>query len=342
MGHVITFCIRDLDRATLFKFIGEIHMPLFFFISGWFTFGLKSDGTLKKPKLGPRAKQLLLPMVAVSSLWIVYFPHSGLETPFDSTFSGLWFNESKNGYWFTLCLFEMIALYALIRPVFGRVRTLFGSVAVGICSWISLIVVSYILNGQDVANLLGLIQLTTYWPAFAFGMIASRCRSGFERVTESPVWTTVALIVGAFVLYYVSWYWEFPLSKFCEKTFGSFQLDLITARALLHICLAVIAIAIIAPWTAKAYANLQPGQRPGVWIRIWTYLGVNSLGIYLLHYFFLFPMGIWRENLAALNVGFVPLFVVSVLWSVAIIVVVLGIIRVISISRPLSLLLTGK
>ena len=103
MGHVLTMCVRSIDRATVFKIIGQIHMPLFFFISGWFAYREDARGLPVLPKLRSRALQLLVPMVVVSSLWIYYFPHSGLESPLDSTWCGLWSNEWKNGYWFTRC-----------------------------------------------------------------------------------------------------------------------------------------------------------------------------------------------------------------------------------------------
>ena len=38
IGHVLTMCIRDIDSAVLFKLVEKIHMPLFFFISGYFTY----------------------------------------------------------------------------------------------------------------------------------------------------------------------------------------------------------------------------------------------------------------------------------------------------------------
>ena len=79
MGHVLTMCVRSIDRATVFKIIGQIHMPLFFFISGWFTYRLAGDGRVKMPSIKPRAKQLLLPMLVVSALWIYHFPHSGQQ-----------------------------------------------------------------------------------------------------------------------------------------------------------------------------------------------------------------------------------------------------------------------
>lgn len=60
MGHVLTMCIRDIDAATLFKIIGEVHMPIFFFISGWFTYKATADGRIRRPDLRRRAMQLLV------------------------------------------------------------------------------------------------------------------------------------------------------------------------------------------------------------------------------------------------------------------------------------------
>ena len=38
MGHALTMCIRGIDAAFLFKLIGQVHMPIFFFISGFLTY----------------------------------------------------------------------------------------------------------------------------------------------------------------------------------------------------------------------------------------------------------------------------------------------------------------
>ena len=331
MGHVITICVRDIDRTTLFKFISEIHMPLFFFISGWFTYGVK-NGKLKAPRLGARAKQLLLPMIVVSTLWIFYFPHSGLQSPFDSSFEGLWCSVGKNGYWFPLCLFEIIVVYALIRPLFGRIRGVFGSILFGTAIWVVLIAVAIVFDGTPIGEIAGLPMLATYWAPFFIGVIASRHRDGFMRLTQSPVATTLSLLVGGFALYYTCWFWEFPLPD-CFVWIS---------RGLLHIALAIVAIAVVAPWVNNEYAALQPGQQPGRWVRLWTYLGVNSLGIYLLHYFFLFPMGILRPTLEGLNVSFVPMFVLSAVVAAVVILITLGLMRIISVSKPLSTLLIGK
>ena len=110
MAHVVTMGIRGIDQSFIFRLFKMVHMPLFFFIAGWFTYRVTADGAVRLPQLGKRAERLLLPMVAVSTLWIFAFPHTGLQSPMESTFAGLWTDSWKNGYWFTFVLFELIAV----------------------------------------------------------------------------------------------------------------------------------------------------------------------------------------------------------------------------------------
>ena len=51
MGHVITMCIRGLDAAFIFKLIEQVHMPIFFFISGYFTYKASAERTFITPGL---------------------------------------------------------------------------------------------------------------------------------------------------------------------------------------------------------------------------------------------------------------------------------------------------
>lgn len=333
MGHVLTMCIRGIDNAPLFKFIGEIHMPLFFFVSGWFTFRLRPDGTLKRPGIGSRATRLLIPMVVVSSLWIWYFPHSGLESPIESTFKGLWLNVWKNGYWFTLCLFELILVYAALTPLYGKARKPGVTSLLSLGVWAVLIGIYRLLQGSDVAAFLGLELVATYWPAFIFGYIASRFRNIFDKAITRPLPTAFALIAGSLTMYYICWWWEFP----GKELFAANESNLVLARPLLHVCLAIVAFAVFKPAVERATAD---GREPR-WVRCWSYIGVNSLGIYLLHYFFLFPAGGIRDFLISLNLGFVPLFFAAAVCAAMIVCVTLGVMKVIAINGPLNFLLTG-
>lgn len=325
MGHVITFCVREIDRAAIFKFIGEIHMPLFFFISGWFTW---HGG--RGPSLGKRALQLLVPMVVCSSLWVWYFPHSGLESPLDSTFCGLWGSEWKNGYWFTLVLFEIILVYAFVRPMLCKCKGLLTEALL----WLSVFAVLYAADmatkGSVFNSWMSLSVTSTFLLVFALGVVAARHSSGFMMLVRKPAVYSAAMIIGAVTLYMRCWYWEFPAM--------SLQLVSIAVALALHASLAIIGVGITAPWAAVAFS----GEKPRPLAAIWAYIGRKSLAIYLLHYFFLFPLGSMREALMSVNVAFVPVLVFSAIVAAVIIGVVLCVERVLQPSPVLSWLLCGS
>lgn len=339
MGHVLTMCVRNIDSATIFKFIGQIHMPLFFFISGWFTFKLLDNGKVRIPNLRQRAIQLLVPMVVMSTLWFFYYPNSGLQSPMDSTFNGMWTNLWKNGYWFTLVLFEIILIYSAIAPVFGRMKTLGSQLVLTAAVWCLLGVLQFCILPQTVVDYMSSYLVVKFFPVFMTGAIAARNRETFNRMTASGPVLTTALVAGSFLLYFSCWWWNFSLK---EGTL--LEILLMIAGALFHGCLAIVAIGVVKPWSENIYA--EPVRCPSMvsgqfWGNIWQLLGRKSLAIYLLHYFFLFPLGFCRETLISMNLGFVPLFVFSAAIAAAIVAVVLFVDTIISASPALALLMTG-
>lgn len=325
MGHVLTMCVREIDRAALFKFLGEIHMPLFFFISGWFTMRISDDGRIVRPGLSKRFFQLLVPMVAMSSLWVWYFPHSGLQSPLNSTFQGLWLDEWKNGYWFTMTLLEVILIYTLIVPVLNRCRGLLLSSTLILAVWAALLVLCEVLP----AEFLGVssFRLTVrFFPVFVAGALAARYKDGFGKLCAKGSTVTVALIAGAALLYFICWPWEFK--SVTEGQLG--ELTVTVARSTFHILLAILAISLVRTWGDTTLT------------RPWQYMGRKSLAIYLMHYFFLFPMGIFRETLVSMGLGFTPLFVFSAVCAACIIAVTLMMESIISKSPLLSAILIGN
>lgn len=330
MGHVITMCVREIDHTKLFKFIEHVHMPMFFFISGWFAYKVNSDGAPVCPSPAGRAKRLLLPMLAVSTLWIFYAPQTGIESPLDSTIKGLWFNVWKNGYWFTLVLFEIFLIYAATLPVLRRCKSVAGCAAVAAAVWGVLIVCEAFVVPPAISSLLSLELLVSFYPAFAFGVVARRYSQSFMSAVHKSGYQTVAIIILCLCMYLCCWPWEFNLNR----------LSIIALNALLHIALVFPALAVFEHWSNNAFAPQAGVLARGV-ASCWQYIGQKSLAIYLLHYFFLFPMGGFRQTLLSFSVSFVPMLVFTAFWAACIIGVVLLVEKFLQPSRLLTRLLTG-
>lgn len=330
MGHVLTMCIRDIDSAVLFKFVEKIHMPIFFFISGYFTFKLCDGNRVNKPDLLSRAKQLLVPFFIVSALWIYYFPNSGLQSPFISTWEGLFFSVGKNGYWFTLCLFEIIAIYWIVASILSFCKKIISRIGVIIVVWLALNALTKYVIPEQVNVLLGTSLLCEFFPIFMLGALARAERDSFDKITASNIWVTVAMLLGSVLMYLACWPWEINLSN-----------DMVViVKQLLYMCVIVVAISVVKPWGENAFCEYRPN---GTFMaRLWEYLGTQSLAIYLLHYFFLFPMAVLREPLIGMNLNLVPTLIVAAFFASIIISVTLCVNHIISKSKLLALILTGK
>lgn len=321
MGHVLAICVRGIDRAALFKLIGEVHMPLFFFISGYFTYKRLPDGKIAVPDYFRRAVQLLVPMVAVSTIWIYYYPSSGLESPFTSTFSGLWTDAGKNGYWFTPVLFALMVIYGLCTPLLTVFKSATGRIAAIVVVWAAMLW-GYTFVSSYWAGILSLEFLVRFFPVFMFGALAREYADSFRRIYTSPLAMTLGLPAAVFLLWYVGWYWLFPSIP---------AMALEPARSLLHLALVAVGFSAAASWA----------ETDTFFTRLWTLLGRKSLGIYLLHYFFLFPMGCVRPALEAMNLAIVPLTVFSAVVAAAVVAMVLLVMYLLAKAPWLNCILTG-
>lgn len=325
MGHVIAICIRDIDNAFLFKLIDRIHMPIFFFIAGYFSYKV----LFKAPDIKKRAIQLLIPFFVVSALWVVYYPHSGLQSPLSTTFSGMYHDVWKNGYWFTLVLFEICLIYALSTFVLRKLGNFWLRLMFIIVVWIGLYF-SQRLVGHNVAVLLSLGFVVKFYTVFFLGVFMRERDDVFKRLNASSTFFTIVLIIGAYLMYMSAYSWEFDCIG--ERT-------LLAINIALTMCVALIAVRLAQVWSGKVYCVSPDGNRIA---RMWTYLGKESLSIYLLHYFFLFPLTFMQQPMRVMELGFVPCLVVSMVVAAVIVAVTLGANYIISQSKLLSLLLTGK
>lgn len=321
MGHVLMMGVRQIEVSPFLKVLGTVHMPLFFFISGYMA--RRSAGV---PHLGRRALRLLVPMLAASSLWIVLFPYTGLESGFEGGFPALWTSEYKWGYWFTLVLFEITVLYALSLPSFRTVHNPWW--ALGYIAFASVLLYQgAAFVPAKMAEVLSLNLVITYFPAFMFGAWCRQFDGLFQRAVGNPHVYTACLLVLIGCLRVACWSWEF------EPT------TVMAAQWLLHPCLAIVAVALIRPWSTAVYSLKPDGNRA---TRVWCLLGRKSLAIYLLHYYFLFPMGCCRQALLSTSLGIVPLAVFSAVVACAVIAAALLLDCIIERSSLLKFLFSGQ
>ncbi len=323
-GHVLTMCIREIDQAFAFKLIGEIHMPLFFFISGFFIYKSNDKYQFVTPRLGRKFIQLILPLLTVGSLWILYFPHSGLDSPLKPGFEGFWSDPWKNGYWFTLCLFEITLLYTVSSVIFRHIKSYPLQIIITTVIWV-LTNIAAIYLPDTICNAIGFTWIITFFPIFMFGVYAKKYEKDFMTLIGKPTVTAISVVGAAITLYMICYPWEFSFMNYAGR---------ISLKMIFHLCLVCFCV-----YTTKSWTENRPNNTV---IREISHLGQNSLSIYLLHYFFLFPMAFLQEPLRNMGLGFAPTITIASVAAAIIISFALLADYLISRNRFLALILLGK
>ena len=109
--HLFTMGMRDGEyTSSITPFIQLYFMPLFFFVSGYFS--AKIGNIQKVAELKPivlkKTRNLLVPTIVMFTLCVLYFRMNYVDCIIDSF---------KGGYWFTYVLFCISILYAVLTIV---------------------------------------------------------------------------------------------------------------------------------------------------------------------------------------------------------------------------------
>ena len=335
MGHALTMCVRGLDAAFLFKFIGQVHMPVFFFISGYLTYKANEEKHFLTPGLKKRFIQLIIPFLVITPLWVWYFPHSHLESPLSDNLPDLYRAYWKDGYWFTLCLFELCLLYIPISAILQRVKHTFVQILVLLVVYGALIGLSLTFADEEAnVDYAGFGLLASFFPVFMMGVMAHRLKEGFQQLVHNQWALTAAMVVFAVAFYSIAYPWDMPGGETIWT-----QLQFVT-MPMMHFALIMVAIAMIEPWSNKEYRT--EGHQPSAIAKYFNFLGHESLGIYLLHYFFLFPLTMLQEPLKEMGMATVPLAALSMVVAFCVIAITLLVIHALKRSKVTALLFLGQ
>lgn len=263
--HFLLFVFCDEYGAE--SFFIRFRMPLFFFVSGFFSYSTLYDFPRFKRRVGNRLQRQLLPTLAVGA---IYFTMSIFVSGGRITWLGIFLDETKMGYWFTLSLVEVFVVFAVIAHLLYRLKLTGRQQTV---AWIVILVVVQCVKTvfdhtlmsipSDVRLFIDFFSIhhsVYFMPFFFFGVACRACEDRFFACL-SRLWI-VALFYVLFAMSAVATSHE-------------------------YICLFVSAYSGVMMVAGTFYA-LRGMIRPGHWF--WgrlIYAGKNTLPIYLYHYFFL-------------------------------------------------------
>lgn len=274
-------------------FFCQFRMPLFFFISGFVLYKADQIWNLKSSLvfLAQKFKVQIISTLLFLGLFSYIFNQSFVESltaPF------------KNGYWFTIALFEFFVLYVIFNKIIEKFKG----------SWIYDILLFAIgfgvyaltpkMGNSLAANCLGFIHLK-YFIFFTVGVIAKRNWDNLKCLFGNSVFTGINILVF------------FILGIVALKKHVFYSADVI---------IAITGILTIFAFFYKHQDSFTTETKIG---RILQYIGKRTLDIYLLHYFFLprnlHVVGEWfTENTNPTLVFFASLSLAAMVVSLCLIV----------------------
>ena len=263
--HVLLRCGYN-DIFSFNDVFVVFRMPLFFFVSG---FVLYNDKKIWDLKFSSQFLHKKFNVQIVSTLLFLLLS----DLIFQNNVIDSLFSFVKNGYWFTIALFEFFVLFALIEFFICKFKIkkhesviliLFALVVV-FTPFLSYILPSWNLNECKLYNLFGVKQFY-FFIYFIFGVLVRKHFGYFEKYVFSDKTFALFLIV-------------FTLSFVCNYLYNSSTSLLIIARLLGAFLGILIVFSVF-----KKYSSFCETSFVGKSLQ---YIGRRTLDIYLLHYFFL-------------------------------------------------------
>ncbi|MEG1517380.1 MAG: acyltransferase family protein [Raoultibacter sp.] len=277
LGHLVTVSAIRIP-------IDFIHMPVFFFISGWFFVKVfESDAADFPSQVGRKAKRLLVPFLVWSFIALVFnvtlwYVGGGMQTGsiFDyvATQAVDIFIHLRS-LWFLLVLFATFCYLLVCRFIAQKMHI--NRYAVALVGW--LVAYVFLPDNYD-ASFFGLYKFEWLFPLFLAGcwLKGSSVAISAKKIFVQHKIASVAGLVAVITLMYLCYdavlfeLWGVPYVFAWSSPLVAFEL---LGYYLLSFG-GVIGILVFSGWLAKTRARK--------WL---SELGVYSIDIYVMHMFFI-------------------------------------------------------
>lgn len=263
-GHLQLCMGLDLDESTLCMILSTFRMPLFFFVSGFFSFRAL-DWWTKDRVTDIVARKTRAQIVGTLVFCItLQFITEGIK--------GISLTHGFGGYWFTIVLFQMYLIYLLCS--LGS-RFLHKDIVVP-----ALVVVSILFMGLNskwhldtwLWDFLCWTNLTLYMQFFTIGIICAKYRERFFEILRSNLFVSTMIICWVLLLILVN------NEEF--KAIVPFSLFYLSR----YVFVRYFGLMVIIIMFYGAKDALNGGSKYSRWLQ---FVGRRTLDIYFIHYYLL-------------------------------------------------------
>ena len=258
LGHTLTYMGLGGYNSTLGSIIVTFWLPLFFFISGFFSLKRYKNPQERLKSLTTKFIQLVIPAI----IFVTIFSATFKPSPF------IWIHDGFGAYWFTIVLFIFIVINSVLLPLNNcKYNKIYDFILISL-SFSGIIILMKLRNDSWGWNFFCLENATKYFQFYAFGLLCHKYRNKFSEALSSNKFSG-----GVLILLSISLLAYFGRSfENISSIIFQFNRD--------------IAIRYLSLLTLLLYFSKIEKNRSSV-LSFFNKIGRITLDIYLLHWFFL-------------------------------------------------------
>lgn len=263
LGHVLQRMGLGDENTALSSLLITFRMPLFFFVSGFFSFRSREWWT--RSRLADILRRKFTAQILGAIIFFCMYAY--LTQP------RINFSDGLAWYWFTVALFQMYLLYVVVTLACRRLRPGVSMVVLAVLACV-LLAGKFVLPVNTLTKVCEWHKVSYYMQFFVLGLAAAQYRKRFFALMASNAFATVviiSLVASIFV-------WRAIVGGI-PRYYDSIWYILVKGEAMRYLGLAVVVMMFCG---MADYWN-----RDTRLTRFMNYTGRRTLDIYYIHYFFL-------------------------------------------------------
>ena len=304
IGHVFLFSFHDTNTAVD-SLLTIFHMPVFFYISGFLAYSGAIKITTKKEygeRIWKKTHALLLPYLVFAGIYCFF---SGRD------YVHLLLGGGAE-YWFMYVLLLLSLFFVSIEQVAKRLK----HPALYVTAWLvpyALLIYVQRRYGEIGGGVFAINQLVAYYRFYLLGFLCKK----YMRLNELVFNNQYVYAIGV-VTFFTRWYWGMSCNMIVS---------------FMGITGAIIIM--------QNYL-VSRGQQQSASLKLLSYIGKNSLEIYLIQYFLLPDVSHFVQPYFEVPNGFVWQLLLALVLTIPITAICIFIGNVIKLNKPLRWLMLGK
>ena len=302
VGHIMQFAF-GYSQSDVVRMLGIFHMPIFFYISGYFLYKEEPDVTGMLCKLYKRVLNLLIPYLVFGMLWCQFTGTSFIAL----------LTSGGGSYWFLWVLFLLSTFFIIYGYSLRKIKNEWLYLLLWLVPYGVIIVAKVFENRIGGGDFLSCNQLNTYYRYFLIGYLCHRYSKMNTFLFKNDIVYAIA-----FLLYFIQW-------RYCNL----FNMVLI-------FCGGMGAIIVL-----QRYLSNKQNVHNAI-MRFLTWIGGASLPVYVIHYFFIPDISDYSHLYLDAQNPFIWHLTFSLLLSLPIIVACIFVGQLIQQNKYLNFLFFGK